>query len=229
MFTRLLLGLTGVVWLCLPATAHDYWLDPGDFDLAVGSHAEILLCNGHSFPERSTDTHGYIIHETVVIKPGGDVLPLTVETGDNGKSTKCVFETNGMHMVCLSMKGSKQKDPSYWVRALVFVGDPARTDGTCQTGKGMEIVPGSGVSGLKVDDTLSLSVVYDGRRIRALVTITREDGRVSHIRSSPRRPAMFRIKKPGKYLVVASVAGKKCSLTFAVGERRTDSGQSGRK
>ena len=117
-------------------------------------------------------------------------------------------------MVDVSLTGPKQKEPAYWTRSLVVVGGRSRAEDTRKTGNGMEIIPGVALQDLKVSASLPLSVAYDGRTIRALVSITREDGRVSHIRSSTRRPAMLKIKTPGRYLVVASVAGKRCSLTF---------------
>jgi len=227
--SRILLTVIGAACTCLPASAHDYWLDPGDFSPEAGSQATIRLCSGHSFPKKSADTHGYSVHKTVVNTPGGTRIPLTVEDGNDGKWAKFTFATNGMHMVCMSMTAPKQKEPSFWTRALIVVGNSAGTEGYIQTGKEMEIVPGAELSGLAVGDSLPLSVAYNGRKIRALVTITQEDGRVSHIRSSPRRPAMLRTRKPGKYLVVASVAGKKCSLTFAVEDAQTGNDEPGRK
>jgi uncharacterized GH25 family protein len=211
---RLHTVIASALWLCLPALAHDYWLTPEEFSPAVGTETKILLCSGHSFPKHSTDTHGYRVHEAFMMTPGGERVPLKIE--DDGKSTsvRAAFQTNGTYMVCLSMAGPKQKEPSYWTRSLLVVGGRSGAEESRQTGKGMEIVPGTALQDVKVNDRLPLSVAYDGRTIRALVSTTREDGRVSHIRASPRRPAMLKIKTPGRYLVVASVSGRRCSLTF---------------
>lgn len=141
-------------------------------------------------------------------------MPLTIEHDGKSTSAQVAFQTNGTYMVSFSLTGPKQKEPAYWTRSLVVVGGRSRAEDNRQTGKGMEIVPDTGWQDLKVNDSLPLSVVHDGRTIRALVSITREDGRVSYIRSSPRRPAMLKLKTPGRYLVVASVAGNRCSLTF---------------
>jgi len=204
--------------LCRPVCAHDYWVDPGDFRPAVGAETTIRLCSGHSFPKKSADTHGYEVHEGRVITPSGVAVSLKVENSGEGKSAAFALQTNGTYMVCLSMTSPGKKEPSYWTRALVVAGGEVRAKHELRTGKGMEIVPGTALHRLRVGDKLPLSVAYDGRMIRALVTTAREDGTVSHIRSSPRRPAMVKISKSGKYLAVASVAGRKCSLAFAVAE-----------
>jgi uncharacterized GH25 family protein len=206
--------IVSALWLCLPALAHDYWLTPGEFSPAVGAETKILLCSGHSFPKHSTDTHGYRVHEAFMMAPGGERVPLTIEDDGKSISARAAFQTNGTYMVCLSMTGPKQKEPAYWTRSLVAVGGRSGAEDNRQTGKGMEIVPGAEWQDVKVNGSLPLSVAYNGRTIRALVSITREDGRVSHIRASSRRPAMLKIKTPGRYLVVASVAGRRCSLTF---------------
>ncbi|MBT3294636.1 MAG: DUF4198 domain-containing protein [Verrucomicrobia bacterium] len=208
--------LATALWLSLPVLAHDYWLTPGEFTPAVGTETEILLCSGHSFPKHSTDTHGYRVHEAVMMAPGGESIPLTIEHNDKGTSARVAFQTNGTYMVSFSLAGPKKKEPAYWTRSLVVVGDQSRAEDNRQTGTGMEIVPGAGWQDVKVNDSLPLSVAYNGRTIRALISISREDGRVSHIRSSTRRPAMLKIKTPGRYLVIASVAGNRCSLTFVV-------------
>ena len=206
--------IVSALWICLPTLAHDYWLTPAEFSPAVGTETTILLCSGHSFPKHSTDTHGYRVHEAFMMAPGGERVPLKVE--DDGKSTsvRAAFQTNGTYMVCVSLTGPKKKEPAYWTRSLVVVGGRSGAKGTRQTGKGMEIIPGVALQDVKVNDSLPLSVAYDGRTIRALVSMTREDGGTSHIRASPRRPAMLKIKTPGRYLAVASVAGRRCSLTF---------------
>ena len=216
-----------MTWSCLSASAHDYWLDPGDFRPATGAKAKILLCSGHSFPKMTADAHGHGVNDAIVVEPGGNAVPLTIDGDDESKWAKFDFRTNGTYIVCLSVAGAKKEEPTYWARALVIVGSAAGAEHALQTGKGMEIVPGAGLPEVAVNDSLPLSVAFDGRAIRALVTITREDGTVSHIRSSPRRPALLKIKKPGKYLVVASVAGKKCSLTFSVAETGTSNSRSG--
>jgi hypothetical protein len=211
-----LLMITGSMLLCLGAFAHDYWVDPGDFSPAVGAETNVVVCSGHSFPKISTDTHGYLVHDAFAMVPEGTNVSMTIESDDNRKSARIAFRTNGTYIVCLSMKDANKEEPSYWIQALVVVGNDTGDKNVSRIGKGMEIIMGSELSRLEVDDNVPLSVAYDGRKVRALVTITREDGTVSHIRSSPRRPAMLKIKKPGRYLVVASVAGKKCSLTFEV-------------
>lgn len=211
---RLHTVIVSALWLCLPALAHDYWLTPGAFSPVVGAETKILLCSGHSFPKHFTDTHGYRVHEAVMMAPGGEHVPLTIEHDDKGTSARVAFQTNGTYMVSFSLTGPRKKEPTYWTRSLVVVGDRAGAEDNRQTGAGMEIVPGAGWQDLMVSDSLPLSVAYKGRTIRALVSITREDGTVSHIRSSTRRPAMLKLKTPGRYLVVASVAGNRCSLTF---------------
>ena len=206
--------IASALWLSLPALAHDYWLTPKTFCPVVGTETKILLCSGHSFPKHSTDTHGYGVHEAFMMAPGGGRVPLKIEDDGTSTSVRAAFQTNGTYMVCVSLTGPKKKEPAYWTSSLVVVGGRTDVEGTRQTGKGMEIVPGAGWQDFKLNDSLPLSVAYNGRTIRALVSITREDGRVSHIRSSTRRPAMLKIKTPGRYLVVASVAGRRCSLTF---------------
>jgi len=211
---RALPVVVSAILLCMPALAHDYWLTPGEFNPVVGAETKILLCSGHSFPKHSTDTHGYRVHEAVMVAPGGESIPLGIEHDGKGTSAQVTFQTNGTYMVSFSLTGPKREEPTYWTRSLIVVGGRSGAEDHLQTGKGMEIVPSAGWQDLKVNDSLSLSVAYNGRPIRALVSITREDGRVSHIRSSTRRPAMLKIKIPGRYLVVASVAGSRCSLTF---------------
>ena len=157
-----------------------------------------------------------------MMAPGGESIPLTIEHDGKSTSAQVAFQSNGTYMVSFSLTGPKQKEPTYWTRSLVVVGGRSRAEDNRQTGKGMEIIPGTGWQDLKVNDSLPLSVAYNGRTIRALVSITQEDGTVSHIRSSPRRPAMLKIKQPGRYLVVASVSGSRCSLTFVVAKVDSD-------
>ncbi len=196
--------------------AHDYWIDPGDFRPPVGTEMTVQLCCGHSFPKASVDTHGHRVLDSRVVLPEGAAVALKTEDSSESLSAAFVFKTNGTHMVCLALARSGEKEPRYWTRALVAAGGEPRAGHELRTGEGMEIIPGTPLRELRVGDKLPLSVAYDGRTIRALVTTAREDGTVSHIRSTPRRPAMVKIAKPGKYLAVASVAGKKCSLTFVV-------------
>ncbi len=202
------------VLMCLPVLAHDYWVDPVDSCSAIGVETEIMLCSGHRFPKQSDSGHGQVLQGGSVTAPDGRSVPLVV--CKDALSAKFTFTTNGLHVICFSLMVPGAKEPTYWARSLVAVGGVAgRTEGL-QACKGLAIVPGTELSKITVQDSLPLSVAYAGRRIRALVTIMREDGTVSHLRTSPRRPASVKIKKPGKYLVIASVAGKKCSLTFVV-------------
>jgi hypothetical protein len=221
--------IASAMLLCLSAQAHDYWLTPGEFSPVVGAETKILLCSGHSFPKHSTDTHGYRVHEAVMLAPGGESVPLTIEDDGKSISARAAFLTNGTYMVCLSMTGPKKKEPTFWTRLLVIAGSQPGAMAHLQTGKGMEIVPGARLQDLRVNDSLPLSVAYGGRMIRALVSITGEDGMVSHIRSSPRRPAVLKIKKPGRYLIVACTSGSRCSLTFVVSKQEADSTESEHK
>jgi hypothetical protein len=211
----LLLTMTIVGLSCPLVLAHDYWLSTENASVTTGEQVRVVLCSGHGFPKASTDTHGYLIHDAFVVGPEGNIEPIKATTNAEPHSATFRPSSNGTHLVCVSLTPPGKKEIGCWTSALVTV-DNAGEASAPQTGDGMEIIIGAAPATLAVDSKLTISASYNARKIRALITVTREDGNISIMRSSPRRPAVLKIKKPGKYLIVASIAGKKCSLTFDV-------------
>ncbi len=210
----------GICSVASSALAHDCWLTVSNDTTSVGDKIKVQICKGHSFPKSSHGDHGPSLPTLTTRMPDGSDQVASITTNSSGSEAMIECKKEGLYLLAASLKKNANAEPHYWARTIVAVGDLSNKQLACPKMKrGLEIVTGDNFLHVAPGDTLRLSATYDGKPIRALLTITRKKGKTSHVRTSARRPANLTIDAPGQYLVIASITGMKCSLTFTVSQQ----------
>lgn len=206
-----------------PVRAHEHWVDVDAFYPAVGATVTVHVCSGHYFPKSSFVVQRKVLHEVSMHMPGQNAMALSTAEREHEKRRAAVFgvESVGVHMVTFCLKRPRAKAPSYEGKVLLVAGGK---DGLAAytVGRGLELVPGRAISGLKPGDELPVTVSLDGVSVSASVTVVPENGRSGFVRVATDRPGIVRIGAAGRYLLTASVKGRGCSLVFRV--RRSEGG-----
>lgn len=197
-------------------SAHEHWVDTETFYPVVGKERKIFICSGHGFPESSIVLKDRVLHNTEITKP--DRTTASYEAVEDGKrrSGNFTFDSPGTYVVGFTLKQPQMKEPMFRAKSIVVAGGRDDNEKLYSLGKGLEIVPGSKISTIRKGDKLPLTVLYDGVRVNAFLSILPEQGKSLSLGTTSERAASLSISKAGRYLVTTSYRGKSCSLTFAV-------------
>lgn len=197
-------------------SAHEHWLDIGNFQPAAGEKARILICSGHTFPKSTIILRDRLLHSMEVIRPDGKAVAYQPTAEKTCWAAEFSLESAGAYIITFSLKKPQLKEPLYWAKAILIVGAGEDNENLYTVGKGLEIVPGRKLSELKKGETMPLTVFYNGSPVDASLSILPEAGKIMFLSTSSDRPAVLKIAREGRYLVTASYGGKGCALTFAV-------------
>jgi len=199
-----------------PAGAHDSWIDVSDGYPEPGDTLLVYVCSGHYFPKSETAVKDNVVHRLESRVSGNEPVPIRTVSKNTRRTGALVVKTDGVYVLELTLKRPKAKTPAFEARTLVVVNREADDPGEYSRGEGLELFPGSAVSGLKVGDDLPLWLALDGERMAGSLTVTPENGKAAYLKAAPTEPAVLRIRSFGKYLVTARVKGRGCSLVFEV-------------
>jgi hypothetical protein len=205
-----------IVCLACSAWAHEHWVDLEDFHPAAGATSKVFVCSGHGFPKSSTLLKKRLLHDLTARVAGGEAVPYEIRQDGKRWTGEVAFKTAGVSIVSFSLKRPPLKEPLYQARTIVVVGGGKDDETQYGTMPGLIIVPGSQIHELKKGDELPLTVLYNGERVKARLTISPAGGRSSFLRTTTDRAALLKINKGGRYLVTTDYKGKGASLLFSV-------------
>jgi hypothetical protein len=201
------------------ASAHEHWVDVASFYPAVGETVDVYVRSGHHFPQSEQVLEDKVV-EGLRVWDGGE-SPRTIATvaHDKFRAGKLIVEHEGVHVLDLTLKRPRAKEPSFEAKTIVVVNrlkdDPARYG----LGEGLELTPGEPVSSVAAGDTLSVRLTLDGEPLAGSLQVVPEKGRTRFIRTEPGKPALIPLRTAGRYLVTAQVGGRGASLVFDVLEK----------
>ncbi len=210
--------LPAIILLGTMTTAHEHWMDLSQFHAAKNSEVTITIASGHRFPESKMALNDVIINQCDVIKGKGST-PFTTRAKEKKRTGRFEFKEDGVFLVETNLKRPQVKEPLYYARAIILVGEQTGThkDEIYKTGKGLEIVPLGNLETMKANDTLRLAVYYKGERVKRTCSFSTANGKQFFLTPKTDGTVELKIgKKEKKYLVTTSHKGIGCSLTFAL-------------
>jgi hypothetical protein len=202
----------------LPADclAHEHWIDVESFYPVPGETVEVHIASGHYFPKSAHVLKDDVIDGLRVFRSGADPVLLESTAGDDVRRASLAVSKAGVHIVHLTLKRPRAKQPSFEAKAIIIVGASADNPEQYATGAGLELIPQAALSGLSQDAKLPIVLALDGEPIGGSLEIVPENGKSAFLSTSAASPAMIPIRTAGKYLVAAHAGGRGCSLVFEV-------------
>lgn len=209
--TRILAAITLPM---LQAAAHEPWI----YIVPDDRGARIEIGSGHAFPRSEVLIAERLVAEAVVVNPEGQSLPLRLEARDKVWGASVSPLTPGVWCAFVALKRAQDQESVFYGRALLVVGgqdDPTRYS----TGRGLEIVPKTAVSGLQPKGSLPVEIHLDGASVAGTIRLTLERGCGGFFTTERDRPAIIPLKTAGAYLLTTSHKGKTFALMFAISDR----------
>ncbi|MCK5850177.1 MAG: DUF4198 domain-containing protein [Kiritimatiellae bacterium] len=198
------------------ASAHEHWVDMNQFYPAVDETNRISICSGHSFPKSATLLGKRLLHDLRIFLPDNKSTVFKTTSQDQRWVSDLAIKTAGTVIVSFSLKKPQIEDPFYRATAIVICGNADNNESSYSTGKGLEIVPTGKLSQARKTGALPLTLLLNGKRVSARLTILPEHGKSTILSTTEKRPAELKINKNSRYLVTTSYKGKGCSLAFAL-------------
>lgn len=205
------------------AQAHEHWVDVSDFYPSKGDTVAVHVCSGHYFPKSAIVLKDKVLEGFHLWGPEQEPVDVETVAGEKRRSGVVVIEGEGVHVLEFSLRRPRAPEPSFEAKSLVVVNAEKDHWAGYGLGRGLELIPEKAISGLKVGDQLPIFVALDGKRVGASLEVLVEKGKASFLKSKSDHSAIVRIRKTGRYLVMASVRGRGCSLVFEV--RATEGGE----
>lgn len=210
--------LAATLTLCaVTVFAHENWVLVEYLPTASNGLAKVRICSGHSFPKSDILLAERLLSETEVVGPNGQAIPYKPTAQDKTWTADVALDKPGVWIVSFALKRPQESEPIYRGRSLVVMEGQDDPSQYAQK-KGLEIVAGTALSGLKPGDTLPVSILLDGTPVEGKIAVTPEKGSVSFLSTGQNRPAQLKIAISGAYLLTVSNKGKTFALTFTVAE-----------
>jgi hypothetical protein len=202
----------------LPADglAHEHWIDVESFCPDPGETVEVNIASGHYFPKSAHVLKDEVIDGLRVFRSGADPVLLESTVRDDVRRASLAVSKAGVHIIHLTLKRPRAKQPSFEAKAIIIAGASADDPKKYATGKGLELIPQAALSGLNPDAKLPIVLAMDGEPIGGSLEIVPENGKSAFLSTSAASPAMIPVRTVGKYLVTAHAGGRGCSLVFEV-------------
>ena len=225
---RFILALLFLVLLGAPVQAHELWINMTEYSLTLFQHpkyaptpqAKVIAYFGwgHKYPVKDMLDKKYLDTLTQ-IEPDGSKKEITVgETGFRAVGIKMesegprVFTAQvhpGFYQEVEGQKDFYNMRYEMYAKSLVSVGEVKKDDFTKPVGQRVEIVPTANPNMLKVGDTLSVQVLFDGKpakefSVKAVPMYALGEG-IEKTKTDDKGNATFTIKDyAGPWLIAAS-------------------------
>jgi hypothetical protein len=198
------------------AGAHDFWLDPGTNRQAAGQSVRVAVCGGHYFPSSAIVLQDRLIQSCVVRGPAGSEQMLSSVVSGKERQGSFVPEREGVYLLSLTVQKPQLPAPEYWARAIVVTAGATSGAERCASGRGLEIVPLSGLETARPGGLLELEARRDGAAVAGKLQVLSERGGTDWIEGAPGKPARFKVKHPGRHLALLTEGSQSCSLFFVI-------------
>lgn len=214
----------GLAWVvpvllcCECASAHEHWVGVDDFLPATGKVVNVTVCSGHYFPKSSFALKDKVLESVELLGPSGKITAVQTMPGEKERNGAISVQAEGVYILRCTLKRPRAKRPSYEAQTLLVTGNEGDDPARYSFGRGLEIVPTTSVSALKIGDELSMFVLLDGKRTAASLEVIVEGGKAFFLKTEPDRAAAITLKHAGRYLATTSVEGRGCSLLLQVGK-----------
>lgn len=220
MRTENLMLAAGILAMLIPAKskAHDLWIDAEDMFTAPGSQLTVHICGGHHFPECDFAVKEQMIGGLYLRSPDGPAVLVETTAADKMRTGSVRIDTAAVHLLTLSLFRGKLEEPVYEMKTLIIPPGCEDDPALYESGEGFEIVPAAPVTGTGKEDELPLCLMLDGERIEGEIVVFPEHGRASYLKTDAEEAAVLSIGGTGRYLAVASVDGRQCSLVLMIRE-----------
>ncbi|MBA7495464.1 hypothetical protein ES702_06051 [subsurface metagenome] len=207
-----------VFLLCSSAVSHEHWIDLEEFYPLPGEKTIVSICSGHYFPKSSVILADRLLHDMRIISP--DKKEYTYETRDekNRRVAEVVLKSAGIHLISFSLKKPPVKEPLYFAKSIVLVGELTEDKVSYTLGCLIEIVPEKDISRLKKGEELPLRLLYKGKPATSTFSISLDGKENFFLRTNKDGLALLKVTTLGRYLITAHYKGKGCSLTFCIRE-----------
>ncbi len=210
-FIIALLSFTGLLF------AHENWLMTDQFITAPGETVTVYLCGGHYFPESGFAVKDKLVYKTYFIAPGGDTTAFKTTVDGRRRRGEITIAEKGTYQVVAVLKRPQKKEPEYWTKAVIVSGGKTEPVNYA-SGKGLEIVPETGISKLNPGDSLPLRILYNNTPVKGTVSVS-IDGKKNFTRKTDGDGrTILTIKRSGTYMLYVTRGAQGSSLTFYIGE-----------
>lgn len=231
--------LVSVLLLSAPimVLAHDYWIEPDNFQPAAGDKINAVISGGHSFPLSEFAVSDKLLTETCVALPSGKKLPYKTQEDKEKKcrtSEDVSLTQTGIYLLQFQIKKPQERQPLFYAKSILSIEDtpvtPTEFNPISYTlGCLMEIIPLSDIGKLKKGDELPLQLIYENKPMKETFEIAikypdkPEDKGKSRtaeehftLKTDKEGRAKLKVADSGRYLIVVEHKGEGCSLTFYV-------------
>jgi hypothetical protein len=202
--------------------AHEHWIEARPPRPAAGETVAVHIGSGHAFASSAFALGDKVIHGVALQTPGGESVTVATAVDGDGRTGTVTVASAGVHVLCLTLKRRRAAAPGYEARTILPAGDGGDDPARYAQGRGLEIVPGAALSALVPGGELPLRLYMDGVAVEGTLEVYPEGRKARFLRTAPDRPARLRLSRPGRYLAVAHVRGRGCSLVFSVGEAQRE-------
>ncbi|MBN1932055.1 MAG: DUF4198 domain-containing protein [Desulfobacterales bacterium] len=178
----MLFSVLSLMVFCPLASAHNLWLNPGNYYPEVGTTVDIGIAWGHKYPANRIDQEFKEdrLEEISAVDPDGLIVELTKVSSDLYKLN---IEKAGVYLITAKMKSgffTMTKEGRKWgdrksvdnplkctnfhlEAKTVIIAGGSEKNLTYATGKNLELIPLKNLQNLKKGDQLPLKTMFDGR------------------------------------------------------------------
>jgi hypothetical protein len=195
--------------------AHEQWVDVDNFRPPTNATVSVHVRSGHYFPKSSFAVKESVLEDVRLFEPGNkEGVPVATTAADKEHSGVIVPQSPGVHLLCVTLKRTRAKQPNHESKTILLVGEGDDDTTRYARGQGLELVPTLAVSKLTTDGELPFFLMLDGKPIPGSIEASCEGRKSAFLKTNGKEPARLRLSGPGRYLVTANVSGRGCSLVF---------------
>jgi uncharacterized GH25 family protein len=226
--SKMIILVAVVLFLAVPAGAHDLWINVDNYTPPTGRQATLNIGWGHSFgnPVGNFMLDRDRMESVSILDPNGRPVPLEV-LNDIDHRTKASLNTAGTYVVEAKRKegfrsrttdGDQAKSRAElknvlecnfsggYAKAIINVGAPSGDGHAKPVGHRLEIVPLKNPGALRAGDDLPLQVLFNGEKVRTEIRATyagfSRDGAWAYVTGMTQDGVgQVRILQPGIWLI----------------------------